>query len=71
MDTIDKANEAAELFQQQALKRRKPEPPAPTGFCLNCGDPLEEKLSHWCGMDGTQTRWCDLDCKHDWEKRRR
>ena len=32
----------------------------PTGECLNCYEPLTE----------VGARWCDADCRIDWEKRR-
>lgn len=59
-DIIDQGNEAAELFQRAALSKRKPKGPEPTGFCLNCEAEVQ------LGM-----RWCDADCRTDWEKRTR
>lgn len=31
-----------------------------TGYCLNCGEPLEKGK-----------RWCDKDCRDDWEKEKK
>lgn len=61
-DFIDDANETAELFLQAALRKSQGKGKAPlaTGFCLNC----QEKLAEGA-------RWCDADCREDWEKRGR
>lgn len=31
-----------------------------TGLCLNCGTPLAD-----------DRRWCDADCRDDWERQQR
>lgn len=56
--------EKAEQLQQQKLrdsieKARKDltKSSKPTGFCLNCGEPLQESK-----------RFCDKDCAEDYEK---
>lgn len=59
-DIIDDANKLAEHQREQALKRRKPEGPPPCGYCHNCNEPLTTGL-----------RWCDLDCRADWERLQR
>jgi hypothetical protein len=55
-DKIDRAGERVELFARIDLARRVPEGPPPTGFCLNCGDPVAPGL-----------RWCNADCRDDWQ----
>lgn len=57
-DIIDLGNETAEFFNDLALRERKPTGPAPTGWCLNCEEILSEG-----------ERWCDAECRDDWEKR--
>lgn len=60
MTDNDMATLHEEQFLAQALAVKRPVGPAATGWCLNCGEPLP------AGM-----RWCDADCQHDWEARRR
>lgn len=55
-DPMDNATETEEFFRRQALAHRAPPPPPETGFCLNCGEP-------------TAGRWCDSDCRDDWDSR--
>lgn len=58
-DEADRGNEAAELFLDAAMKNRKQAViPAGIGMCLNCGEDVEG-----------ENRWCDNDCRQDWEKR--
>jgi len=57
-DIIDKGNETAEFFKELALKTRKPEGPHYRGTCWNCNDPVPHPR-----------RWCDMDCRDDWERR--
>lgn len=57
-DKFDKASEIEELFKREALSRRAPEGPPPKGACHNCDEPL-----------ASGQRWCDADCRHDWERR--
>lgn len=59
-DIIDQANAAAEVFHREAITRRQPEGPPATGYCLNCDAHLAPKQ-----------RWCNLDCRADWEKTER
>lgn len=61
-DIIDHGNETAELFNDVALRHREPEGPKATGYCLNCG----QELLPWSGQP---QRWCDAECRDDWEKR--
>lgn len=58
MDISDTATEREERDRDIALQLRKPAGPAATGACLNCDAPLPPGA-----------RWCDCDCRHDWERR--
>lgn len=57
MDEVDIANENAENLLRLQLSARKPVPEQ-TGLCLNCDEP-------------TAGRFCDVDCRHDFERRNR
>ena len=60
-DIIDDANNTAEFFLQADLSRRKAvEIPRGVGLCFNCG----------AAVDG-DARWCDVDCRKDWEDAQR
>lgn len=62
----DLNDEQAQFFQESLIKQgisqaRKHDPNLSyTGRCHNCQDPVPH-----------QHRFCDLDCMHDWEKRKR
>ena len=62
-DEADLAQANSEL--DDILRRKYTKQPAleaeATGECLNCFEPIEE--------DGR--RWCNAECQHDWELRRR
>lgn len=59
MDIADITAERMEFLDALSVKNsRKPEGPVATGFCLNCGEPLEPGV-----------RWCNRDCSTDWSKR--
>lgn len=58
MDIADMAEVQEARAREVALLRRHKEGPAFTGCCANCGAEVEAPL-----------RWCDLECKADWEKR--
>ena len=58
MDISDTATRHEELRREIALRERKPEGPAATGLCLFCSEPVPP--GH---------RWCDTDCRDDWEAR--
>jgi hypothetical protein len=49
----------AQIQQEQldVYQVRKPEAPATTGFCLNCGEPVADGL-----------RWCSVECRDDWQR---
>lgn len=54
MDITDEATEWEQELRDQALGRRKPNGPAPTGFCLDigCGEALP-----------VGQRWCNAECR--------
>lgn len=57
-DICDVTSDRDELMQPMLLAAsRKPEGPAPTGFCLYCDEPV-----------GEGRRWCDSDCMGDWQR---
>jgi len=56
-DIIDEAHEREEELRAKALERREPEGPPAVGACYNCSEPL-----------APGQRWCDADCRDDWEK---
>jgi hypothetical protein len=58
-DIIDDAAEAADLFLKASLSKRAVPGPAATGECLNCGAPVP----------AFGQRWCDADCREDFEMR--
>lgn len=57
-DIIDTANDYAEVLTEAARQYRKPEGPKATGFCLNCEEVVAEGK-----------RWCDAQCRDDYERR--
>lgn len=61
-DIIDDANDKAARDLKLCIEvARKPKPlPPPTGLCFNCGETID-----------TATRWCDDDCRDDWQFRNR
>jgi len=51
-DDFDRSLEQQELILEAERNHRKPTGPAPTGWCL------------WCGEDVAEgKRWCDADCR--------
>ena len=59
-DILDTASEVEELHRRAALANVARAPAiAATGSCLNCGDQV-----------GTGMRWCDADCRDDWQRDR-
>jgi hypothetical protein len=57
-DDADVAQETEERDRRLALRVRKPEGPPACGYCHNCSEPVR----------GGE-RWCDDDCRDDWERR--
>lgn len=65
-DIIDEAGEWEEELREQALKRRKPNGPAPTGRCLDEG--CEEELpvgQRWCSAEHRDNYYRQLRVKLD------
>lgn len=59
MDDADRTQERIEIELALRLKARQQTPDLPpTGSCYNCGEAV---LS--------DARWCDADCRDDWQKR--
>lgn len=56
-DDADRAAEQQEMLLAAALARRAQAGPVATGYCLHCGEPLAPNL-----------RWCDADCRDDWQR---
>lgn len=59
-DEIDRAEHLQSIILDAAVKQRRDVSGVPvmgTGRCHSCGDRVE---------DGR--RWCDADCRDDWEK---
>lgn len=62
MDIYDRATVHEEHDRALALAKRRPAGPEATGCCLNCGNPLPP------AQPGRPApRWCDCDCRDDWE----
>ena len=57
VDIVDEAGEREEELRAKALAVRKPPGPVPCGRCYHCDAELDRRL-----------RWCDSDCKKDWER---
>jgi hypothetical protein len=58
-DVTDRADDEIELNLAEALRARRPVGPAPKGVCLYCDEVVED-----------QRRWCNADCRGEWERRR-
>lgn len=70
----DEASERTEAQIEQALASRKPEGPRATGYCLGCGEYLVTiQRRGTVGPDrevrDMTRRWCDAQCRDDWERR--
>jgi len=60
-DIIDMANDRAEQDLQRAVTAARTSnglEAAATGYCLHCGADLHTGL-----------RWCDTDCRDDWQRK--
>jgi hypothetical protein len=56
-DLGDQASEIEQRDREIALQQcRKPDGPAALGYCLACGELLAGR------------RWCDADCRDDYER---
>ncbi len=61
-DIVDIANELVESEMAERIKNRgSAEIPKGSGECLHCASTLHNP----------QSRWCDADCRDDWEKAQR
>jgi hypothetical protein len=61
-DVVDDANELAEQQRAAALRRQRSSARfivGATGACLSCGATV-----------GAGRRWCDADCRDEWEANR-
>ncbi|MCL2076028.1 MAG: hypothetical protein FWH15_06270 [Betaproteobacteria bacterium] len=58
-DLIDLAQAQSAPIEAAQLAYRRPAAPDATGYCLNCGEPIDDR------------RWCDAACRDDWERRDR
>lgn len=74
-DIIDDANDHVEKELTRTLSMRKPEGPVATGLCLFCEHQLvdDETLARaeTDGLPDNTKRWCDSDCRDDWEREQR
>ena len=59
-DLAQAHQEAEEVLRKKYTKKPALEAEA-TGECLNCFEPLTE----------VERRWCNAECQHDWDIRRR
>lgn len=60
MTVDDQATVVEERDRELALAIRRPVGPDAVGCCRNCCEPLPAGL-----------RWCDADCRDDWERSRK
>lgn len=58
MTDQDRSDKINEFYQNQALSKRAPEGPPPTGRCLFCDEILTD----------TTRRWCGPECRDDWQR---
>lgn len=56
MDIVDQYQAEQEVYRRAALLARAPEGPKAAGVCLHCGEALPSG------------RWCDADCRDDWQR---
>lgn len=58
-DPVDRAAALNEYMQEKQLEAARVKGPEvhATGYCLNCGEDMPDNQ-----------RWCDADCRDDWEK---
>lgn len=78
MDDIDRASEREQELTREALSKRMPEGPKATGYCLQCGAETPVVKVSVSGWDGKRElarepmdiprRWCDSQCRDDWER---
>jgi hypothetical protein len=56
MDIADASDDQVTKFTEHAMRLKRPEGPAPTGWCLWCEDPVENPK-----------RWCCAECRDHYE----
>ena len=69
MDDIDRAQAQEQRWQEQALAQQRQfrtQPVSSATRCLNCDERLPPQVE-----DQPLLRWCDADCRDDWNKRQR
>lgn len=69
MDDVDRAQAQEQRWQEQALAQQRqfrPQPVNRATRCLNCDEHLPPVVA-----DQPPLRWCDADCRDDWNKRQR
>jgi hypothetical protein len=59
MDAADSAQQQMEQLEKLRRQQKPPMVAEPKGYCLNCGNTDIKK-----GL-----RWCDVDCRTDWQRR--
>lgn len=66
MHEVDRATLEIERRIRSLLSlRKRPATILATGYCLNCEEVFSEQEQQ------QNRRWCDADCRDDWEKRNR
>lgn len=57
MDDVDRADAEVERYLAEAVSKKKPEGPQPTGRCLWCDEVVAD-----------YQRWCGPSCRDQWQK---
>lgn len=57
-DQYDRASELEQMARDDALRARRDEGPAMTGYCFYCAEKVADGL-----------RWCDAECRDEWATR--
>lgn len=68
MDEADRAEAQEQQWRDLAIssvRNRVQRPVILVTHCANCGDPLPAPTAD------TRSRWCDADCRGDWQRRQR
>lgn len=60
MDEADRASQEVERELAEAMRKRRPAGPQPTGRCLYCEEIVPD-----------QHRWCSVECREGWEQEAR
>ena len=74
-DPLDVSVAQQETILKFQIAARKPEGPAPTGFCLdpNCGEQLVsdediQGMKEGRPISAHSRRWCNAECREAWER---